>query len=110
MSESPYAINIAFGGEAQDEAFFLCRPAHRVQTSLGTRENDIPIVSCILDTTAGPNVVSKLFLPGQWGHHIRLTYYPNHGNDTEQPIHAEGTIPMYIRIGDLCVRAWFEVV
>lgn len=68
-----------------------------------------PTIS-VLDTKDGPKLVSKDFLLPEWQQLLKSSRVQRLVAPTNEDVGFQGVILLHIRIGDLCVRAWFGVV
>lgn len=64
----------------------------------------------LFDRGAGLKLENRSVLPWQWCNQIKLADYYNPCTATKQAVIIDAIIPMFVRISDLCVRAWLEIV
>lgn len=107
----PYETDVQYDEkESYVIASFFRKPTYRVRISVGVTSQSMMTVASLFDTGAGPNLVNKSFIPRNWHRYVEPIEQPQLRTATREHVNVEGVIPMFVRIGDLRVRAWFGVV
>lgn len=68
------------------------------------------IAASLLDTGAGANSVNKDFLSCRWKESVILIKRPPLPTASREVVNAEAIMPLFVRIGVLCMRAWLKIV
>lgn len=63
-----------------------------------------------MDTSAGPDLVSRLFLRLTWASHVKRRNFLELWIANEQKICSEGEILLHLQVGNLCIHLLFGVV
>lgn len=66
--------------------------------------------TAVVDTGAGPDLIRRSSLPSIWTNNIRAIKDPGMTGATKSNVIVDGVILIYVRLGDLRVKAWFGVV
>lgn len=77
---------------------------------VGIKLQEMTKVRCLIDTGAGPKLVTKLFLQPCWTSHIRAQNVLKHWSANKRPINSEEVDLLHLQIGGTCIRLWFGVV
>lgn len=89
---------------------FSGRPTYHVWFSIDIRANTLWTVTGLLDKGASPNHINRSLWRLLCPDYNKLAESPNLRTATEQAVHVDSIIPMFLRIGDLRSRFWFEFV
>lgn len=91
-------------------ASFFCKTTYQVEISISATLNVLLSAASLLDMGAGPNLTNKDFQPPAWKESIRLIELPQLSSSIRDVLSIEGLGPLFICIGNLRLRAWFEIV
>lgn len=83
---------------------------YEVRITWETRINDQSILTVVIDTGEGPNLVDKSALPSEWIKRIQPLTNIRLKSAFRQAMNSIGVIPLFVQFGDLKVRVWFGVI
>lgn len=101
----PYATSVQREDSPYDVAPFSCKGTYLVRTSVGISSNAILKVTSLVDKGASPNLANKDFSLPAWGNWITVIQSPPFRITDCKDVLVEGTVPRFVPMGDLCVRA-----
>lgn len=83
---------------------------YHICLSVSIKSNADLIVTGLLDLGAGSIIVNKEFLPCRWKEIKNQTNLPPLRKANCEVAKVEGSVPLFVRTGDIHVLAWFGVV
>ena len=84
---------------------------YKVSMTIGVIPSHMVSLTTVLDTGAGPNLVSTLVLPEKWKRYLQVeSNLPPIRDASNNRIRTVGTISLHVRIGELRCRVRFIVV
>lgn len=109
---SPTSVEevVEFDIGSHDVASFFTKPTYQACLAVYITSRAMFVVTSLLDTGAGPNLVNNAFLPREWQRKVVSTPSPSLRTATRETVKVEGIVRTFVQIGDLRVRAWSGVV
>lgn len=89
---------------------FFRKLTYLVRITVGITSQAMMTVTRLLDSGSGPNLVSKSFLLHKSQKYVRPVKQPQLRTTNCEPVNLEGTVRMFVHIGNLHARVSFEVV
>lgn len=83
---------------------------YRIYVPVGVQSHELAQFKCLIDTSAGMNLVSKTFLHLAWTPRIKYQNFLMLKSANNQPVSSEVVILLHLQINDLHIRVWFGVV
>lgn len=118
--EIEYSISVAGTGHhvftvlledgPDDFMSFKSKATYRVWISTNVTSNDLLTVQILLDRDRSPNLIDEHFLWAVCNKPAQSTQSPQLQAANHKAVNREGILPLFTRIGDLCVCAWFGIV
>lgn len=87
----------------------FCNPTYRIKISICITSNGLLAVASLLDTDTSPSSIEMDILPPGWKESVRSIKSQQSQTGKSVVVNIEGLLLLFIRIGDLCVRAWFVI-
>lgn len=103
-------MDIHYCEEAHDVKLFFCKPAYCIKLSVSITSNDLLTVATLLDTNTGTILENKNFLVCGWRESIKPNRVSSLWTSNGRVVGIEGIVPLFLRTGNLCLRAWVEIV
>lgn len=108
--DAPYTVIVQWVDGPYDLTSFFRRATYRVQTSVVMSSNAMLTVESLFGTGPGPDLVNKDFLPPAWRESMESIKSATRRTVQRYVVSIEGTIPLFVHMGTLSVRASFGVV
>lgn len=98
----PYTDVIYFD---QEESISLFQNwNYKVRILIGHTPSVMGLVTCVLDTGGGPNLIYSRFIPRGWKEWINPVDDPRLLSTSCQALSVMGSLLLYVRMGDLQIR------
>lgn len=93
-----------------DGICFFKKQNYKIEVSVGRSSKLMLTLKAILDTGAGPNLISAHRVPASWAPYVKPVKLPRLVSASKQSLSVIGFIQLVTRIGELKVRIPFLVV